>query len=179
MDEILKNIYSKYPALSEHPFKVMDSRNIGLLNPRNTGGGSLEFYSPDERHNPNPGYPTVEVFDPSLKNEWLERAVFGDMLHYLPSVDDTFSDLRKDFAGTITDEQKQIDQNAYSRAQQRHGEARPYNDWFERSRLDAYLRGYLAPDERNEWSGSYTPEQLSILKEIESLISQPTSGLLQ
>jgi hypothetical protein len=41
------------------------------------------------------------------------------------------------------------------------------------------LRGHLAPDDNNEWAGSYTPKQLEILGNMKDLLWQPPAkGLL-
>lgn len=163
--------------MSGLPFKVIDSRNnlLGV----NKHGGSIEFYPPDELYNPAPGNATIEVFDPGLQGEALERAVFGDMLHYMPMANEEFSNLRDKFADTITDEQSAIDKRAYKRSQDMFGENRPYQDWFDISRLDAYIRGYLAPDDRNEWAEVYTPEQIKILDQMKNILARPATGLLQ
>ena len=178
------SIYREYPRLRGLGFEILDSRNIGLLNPRNRGGGRLEFYPPDERDNPVQGKPTIEIFDPYLGGKHLEQAVFGDMLHYMPEVDPAFAHLRDEFAGTLTDEQKSVDEDAYSRGVIRadldepHGERRTFEDWFNRSRLAAYIRGYLAPDERDEWRDVYTEKQKKLLDRMEALLRKPRTSVL-
>jgi hypothetical protein len=177
---MLGDIYARYPRLSGHDFNVIDSRGSGLLHPRNIGGGKLEFYAPGEEYNPAPGRPTIEVFDPSLRGKRLKKAVFGDMLHHLPAVDPAFRSLRADFRRTVTDKQLATDRRAHKRARDEHGETRSFDDWFEQSRLDAYIRGFLAPDERDEWAGSYTAKQIGILQKMKGLLGRPrpTGGLL-
>ena len=168
------NIISKYPRLGGPDWQVIhgDSR----MNPE---GGYLEFYPPEERWNPIPGKPTISVFDKTLTPSQTQRMVFGDMLHHLPSVDPEFRAMRDQFRGTITPEQDAIDRGAYQRGVERYGEDRPYDKWMDVSRLDAYLRGHLAPDDNNEWAGSYTPKQLEILGNMKDLLWQPPAkGLL-
>lgn len=169
MDDPLRSITERYPALRPYPWAVIDSRGKP-----SQYGGQIEFYDPEERDNPIPGRATVEVFNKDLQGNALERAIFGDMLHMLPGRDERFSALRKRFAETLTDEQKAIDRRAYEREQAQYGENRPYEDWFERSRLDAYLRGHLAPDEQDQWRGAYTPQQKDLLDRIQRyLMGQP------
>ena len=162
----LRSVYEKYPKLADMNFKVIDSRAVGMEHPRNLGGGPLEFYPPDERDNPNKGYPTIELFNPDLKGKRLESALFGDMLHHLPDVNPKFNALREAFRRSMTAEQAGMDRNAFDRYV-KEGEDRTFEQWFEVSRLDAYLRGKLAPDERDEWADVYTPAQNQLLMRME------------
>lgn len=153
-------IAEEYPALAPHKFEIVDSRG----KPSKWGGG-IEFYPPGERENPRPGQPTIEVFDRNLKGPMLDRAIFGDMLHHMPAVDPEFSRMRDDFGASMRPEQLQVDERHYRDARAR-GEGRSFPDWHRQSQLDAYVRGYLAPDERDEWrqGGAYTTDQLNILE---------------
>ncbi len=168
MDNQLRRIINKYPGLAGYDWQIIDSRRTKPNRER-----QLEFYAPDERYNPRPLKPTIEIFNPDLQGETLDTAVIGDMLHYLPMVDRNFASLREAFRQTLTSEQLAVDRNAYRRAVQKHGENRPFNDWFERSRLDAYLRGYLTPDEQDNWRGVYTPEQVAILEMMKDNLKTP------
>ena len=168
LNQVLQGVYQKYPALKQHGFQVGYGSGIN-----NTGGGGLEFFPPDEEFNPFPGVPYIEVYDRDLEGKNLEKAIFGDALHYLPQVDKEFSELRDQFFRTLTPEQKDVDKRAYEYYQENHGEKRPFDQWFDVSRKDAYLRGYLAPDERNEWAGAYTPSQTRILEAMKQLLTRP------
>jgi hypothetical protein len=55
-----------------------------------------------------------------------------------------------------------VDQRAYARA----GEQRPFDDWMQQSRGDAYIRGKLAPDANDDWRDVYTPEQQKTLADM-------------
>ncbi len=170
---VVDPIVSEYPRLSGHDWQVVRG------DPRaNVGGGYLEFYPPEERWNPVPGKPTISVFDKTLTPSQTQRMVFGDMLHHMPSVDPEFSAMRDQFRGTITPEQDAIDRGAYQRGVARYGEDRPYDKWMDVSRLDAYLRGYLSPDDNNEWAGAYTSEQLRLLEQMQDLLKKPRTGIL-
>ena len=133
---------------------------------RNTGGGYLEFYPPDEERNPRPGVPYIEMYDRSVRGPDLVNMLFGDALHYVPVVDKDFASMREQFSATLTPRQREVDQRAYQRAMREYGESRKFDDWFNVSRLDAYIRGYLAPDKNNEWAGIYTPQQKEILEQM-------------
>lgn len=159
MDAELSAIQEQYPKLRRYPFKVLDSRGKGAEgDPR-----QMEFYPPDERDNPMPGYPTVEVFNPQLGGEELKRLVFGDMLHHLPRVDANFAQMRDQFSKTLTPQQKQTDREAYQFEKKNFGEKRTFEQWFKASRLDAYIRGRLAPDAADQWKDFYTPQQTQLL----------------
>ena len=168
MEDILQEIYKEYPQLGQYPFEVIDSR--GKKSPY---GGMIEFYPPDELYNPIPGKPTLEVFDEGLKGESLKKAIFGDMLHYLPDVDPQFALVREELINSLTPEQLDIDKKAYERAVKEYGETRPFEDWFNINRKDAYLRGYLAPDSRDEWKDAYTPQQTGILDFLQQYLKTP------
>ncbi len=171
MGKALESVYEEWPALSNLGFAVVDSRDVGLSHPRNIGGGHLEFYPPDEHFNPNPGVPTIEVFDPKGTGKRLRGWLFGDMLHHAPEMLPRFGRLREAYRHTITAEQQEADRRAYQRAQSRHGEERSYGDWYEMSRLDAHIRGYVAgqwtqPNKDGEGAWPYTDQQRMILEEM-------------
>lgn len=168
MQDILQEIYKEYPQLSQYPFEVIDSR--GKPSPH---GGMIEFYPPDELYNPKPGKPTLEVFDKKLTGDSLKKAIFGDMLHYLPMVDSHFASGRDEVIKSLTPEQLAVDKRAYDTAVKTRGEKRPFADWFAINRQDAYLRGYLAPDSRDEWKDAYTPAQTDMLKGLQQYLKQP------
>lgn len=174
MDDILQRITTQYPALSGHPYSFIDSRHKGVQ-----GGRKLEFYPPDERDNPQPGKATVELFDPSMQGEHADRAVFGDMLHFLPNVDPQFSGMREQYRGMLTEPQRAVDMQAYRRDQKERNESRPYEDWMNQSRLDAHLRGFLAPDAEDNWRGSYTPDQETLLKSMQQYLRTPKTMMAE
>jgi len=162
VNSALNNVLTQYPKLKASKYNIIDSR--GKQKPdQGPKGGQLEFYPADEAYNPMPGNPTIEVFNPNLRGKQLETAIFGDLLHHAPNIIQGWQPLRQMFSRTITPEQLAIDRRAYQQAQQDYGENRPFENWFMGSRLDAYIRGALAPDERNEWASTYTPQQKKIL----------------
>lgn len=165
---VISNILNQYPALSGHNWAARRG-DVSQY------GGSLEFFNPDEPTNPYPGRPTIEVYDKNLTGDALQRAVFGDMLHYMPQVDPKFRDFREQFRGSLTPEQREFDRRKYNQLHSSGKETRSYDDWMDRSWLDAYIRGYLAPDERDEWrkSGTYTDKQTYLLEAMRHYLAQP------
>ena len=167
MDEftgLTEAITQQYPVLGQHRFVLQ----------RGTGSHSLEFFPAWGRDNPNPGEHTIEVREPSLKGQRLQEAVTGDMLHLLGAVDPrsgvaidpTFLRLKRQFAATITPDQKALDLAAY----RRDHEGRSFEDFMDRSRLDAYLRGYIV----NQWPREfYTSQQRSLLETIRQYLQGP------
>ena len=93
----------------------------------------------------------------------------GDMLHYLPAVDPEFSELREKFRDSLTREQKTTDKRAWEES----GDNRSLEAWFEATRLDAYIRGLLYPDEKNDWKDVYTGDQRKIGIEMRSHVESP------
>ena len=78
--------------------------------------------------------------------------------------------LRGDIKKSLTKEQRQRSKSRYNRGKRLWNEKRTYDKFFEYSDLDAFIRGYLSPDWRNEWSNAYTDEQKSIMDQfIQSL----------
>jgi hypothetical protein len=178
---MLSDITSEYPRLAKHDWRLMEGDPS-----RNVGGGYLEFYSPKQKGNPSPGHPTIEVYPSTTKlpREEVKKMVYGDMLHYLPEVDPEWNSLRSQYAESLTDDQRKTDRMAYQRELARNlrlgepwslpvregGQMRPYSEFMDMSRLDAHIRGYLAPDRRNEWAGMYKPHQIDILKRMRGLL---------
>src|SRR5437762_1202895 len=107
----------------------------------------LEFYPPWEERNPQRGKPFIEVYNRGLAGDELSNAIAGDMLHYLAAIDPrtqtpidpAWRNLRSAFARTITPEQAEIDRRAYEASR----DPRPFDQWHDASRLDAYIRGLL------------------------------------
>lgn len=168
-------VYQRYPSMRDWGFEFIDSRppEGAVLGPDRR---KLEFYHPDEpaAYSPNPGVPTIEVFARNLRGKALEDALFGDMLHYAPFVNPDFARLRHQFSETLTPWQKGKDIIAHRRSIDEYGDDRPFDRWFDTSRLDAYLRGFLAPDQDDHWRGEggirYTKEQVGLMREMEKTL---------
>lgn len=168
MTSVLSSVQQKYPALQGQPWALVDSRG------KQGAVGQLEFYPPDENENPRPGNATIEVFNPELKGDDLERAVFGDMLHHMPSVDPYYAKMRDALRDSLTPQQLKIDQETYDGEKREFGEDRPFDQWMNESRLDAYVRGKLTPGKANEWRDVYTPDQDKLLAQMLKYLSTPS-----
>ena len=164
---MLSEITNEHPKLGEYPWHLVEGDPS-----RNMGGGYLEFYPPEAEDNPVHGKATIELYPRAVRLPRDERKqmVFGDMLHYLPSVNEDWNNLRNEYQDSLTDRQRKIDRMAYQRDVRNsmgHGmRPRSFGRFMDMNRLDAHVRGYLAPDRRNEWAGTYTPEQLNILERM-------------
>ena len=158
VNEALADVLEAFPRMSGSRWGVVDSRG-------QEAWGQLEFYPPRELYNPRPGYPTIEVFNPDLKGAELRTALLGEMLHYFPSVNSRFAALRRAYENSLTPDQQFMDKRAYARYADGGGEMSP-GKWFEMSRLDAHIRGRLAPDAKDDWAGIYTPFQERLLHQM-------------
>lgn len=163
-------VKTQFPVIGNYDLNVIDSRDKGI-----SQGRKLEFYPPDESQNPAPGRMTVELFDPSFKGNDAVNMIAADFLHYLGKNDPYVSTLRDKFRSSLTPEQQAMDRNAYEGAKTgKYGgepDTRPFEDWFNVSRLDQYLGSMFLPKDspdRADWMGSMTPEQKAMLSEIEN-----------
>ena len=161
-ERALLQVLKQYPVLAQSPWGIFPKTD-------QVRKGQLEFFHPDEPSSPAPGIPSIEIYNPDLKGDYLESAIFGDMLHYAPEISPEFANLKKEFLDSRTREQHMVDNIAYHASKYR-GEKRPFDWWFDVSRGDAHIRGLLAPDERNEWARSYTPKQREIGKKMKGLL---------
>ena len=187
---MISEITQEHPRLGKYDWQVIDGDPS-----RNVGGGYLEFYSPDDKDNPFQGKPTIEVYPSTsrLPRKELKQMIYGDMLHYLPQVDPSWNKLRGDLANSFTDKQNKINRMAYQRELARNlkhgkpwslpvregGQMRPYSEFMDMNRLDAWARGALAPDKYNEWAGMYTPDQMKIIGDMRNLLGQQAADLIR
>jgi len=168
-NEIVQNIYSKYPRLEQ-----LGDIEIIFSPEKYNGEDQLEFYHKGEDLGPDPSKTVIEIFNPDLKGEWLERAIVGDMLHGLPGKDSEFTDLRNEFKDSLNDQQQQQAKKMWQAQEARENHPpRSFEKAFDVSILDAFIRGYVMPDENNEWKDFYTDDQKQILEEMKGLLEQP------
>lgn len=160
----LENVFKKYPRFT----KTIDPANTEVLfapKERVRGENQLEYWpsteegTPDFPH-PKPGKTVLEVYSDKLKQDpkLLEQAIYGDLLHGMRN-DETFSVLRDEFKKGVSPQTLEFEK--------KNGNFEGLND---DSRLDAYIRGYLAPDEADEWGKNqrsgvpvWSDKQLKIL----------------
>ena len=143
---MLARIYQEYPRLTQFPYRLVESNKPG----------KIEFYHPQETQNhPMPGWPVVELQRDAPTGEWREKAVFGDMMHYMTE-DPEWEKMRRQYEATMTPKQKEQSRKRYDWYVENNDEQRPYEKWFEVSDLDAPIRAWMAPDERSASGGEDT-----------------------
>lgn len=160
---LVNDIFNKNAALKRHAdqFAVYKGEDPG-------DGRQLESYPPWESWNPQPGKATTVLYNTSVPQDMQQNLIKGDMLHYMgavnpetgQAVDPTYRALKEQLLGTLTPEQQAVDKRAYESERKFYGDNPPsFADWMDTNRGDAYVRGLLTPDARDEWKNVYTPEQ--------------------
>jgi|TARA_Y100000310_G_scaffold312665_1_gene360206 hypothetical protein len=187
LDEIVQDIYKEYPILAQHNFKVVDSRNRPE---RNTGRGLLEYFPKGkEDASPDLARNVIELYSPELNTpDRLKSAIFGDMLHAMD--DEEWKRMKNEVYNIRSPEHVKRDKNAYKKIinemrnktpiMERNPDHEPdMENWENRSRKDAYVRGYLAPDYRAEsdpeYKWSYSPEQKETLEKMKEFLKSRES----
>lgn len=169
----INRIGQTYPALRQHLGNVVVQRGTA------SDGRQLEFYPPWEDDNPNPGKITLELYNKGLKGNDLHEAIAGDLLHHLGSidprtnqpVDPAWMDMKQKLIQSRGLSHNIMDAAAY------HRESDPgsYDDWMQRSRADAYIRGGLFPAQNPDWQkpgrGAFTPEMHGIFDQMRSYLT--------
>lgn len=157
-------------AQQEYPY--LANKNIAYKYSPNKGRGFLEFYDPEEIGSPEFPRPKelplgkigIEVFDPKTR----PIDILADYVsHYGVEQDPFLVERYKQFASSMTPEQRQRLQEQYKYYQQHpeYREQRPYEEWEKISGLPGYFRGYTF----NQWENPqelYTQQQLQMLDEV-------------
>lgn len=172
LDRVVQNVAKRYPTLAPY---LSDARvQWGDPEEFKKNGGHLEFFPPWEQYNPNPGKVTLELYDRDMKGRALEDAIAGDMLHHLGSVDPNGREIdpawrymRDKVIAGRSPEAVEMDKRAYAEAM-KNGEQRPFDQWMDQSRADAYVRGYITPDAADNWKDAYTPQQRATLEAMKA-----------
>jgi len=175
----LEKVGQRFPAYKKY------LSNVVIKPGKNQKGDDrqVEFYPPWESQNPNPGKLTVQPYrSDSMSGEGLTNTVSGELLHYIggvdPStgipVDPNYHALKQKVANARTPEQKALDERIYEE-QKKRGEKRPFDQWFNQSRLDEYIMGYVTPDKDDEWRkhGFYShPEMAKAVEDVKSYLTK-------
>lgn len=159
MEELgaLAGIREQYPMFSD--IEVRDLRDQGVQD-----GRRLEFTEAyDDRYDS----PLIEVFDPDLQGDELEQAIIGEYLHEAPRRNPQYAEMREILQSLKTPDQLQHDVDMYLDAVDRFGEDRPFEQWNEVSRKDAFIRGYAVGQWEPEY---YTDEQKVVIDTMMGLI---------
>ena len=163
VSDIVNSIKSEFPIFKD--IQVRDRRDEGMSDNR-----QLEYYS--EEDSPIEGVELVDIFNPKLQGEELKNAILGDMLHSAPSKSKKYADKKLQLINSRTPEQIEIDNRAYEIAI-KQGEKRPFDKWYDVSRLDAFIRGYLV----KQWDESYYTEEQKELMDSMLQTLKPKSGM--
>ncbi len=151
-DPSLGEVGKAYPKLVQYLPQVTVQRG----KPEPNDNRQLEFYPPWESRNPNPGKITIEMYR-DFHGPERTNAIAGDLLHYIgarnPStkqpIDPKYWAMKQQVVKSRTPEQKYLDDRLYEEAKRR-GESRSFEDWMQESRADAYIRGWITPDQADE-----------------------------
>ena len=162
-------IYEEYPRLRSGDYRLV--KDPDLMG----GQGNIEFIGAGGSADPKGvpmSLPAVNEDNPTIalrslkSNPNLQRRILGDMLHDLPQTDEKFNSMREEFKTSMTPGQKDLDRSVYEEAilpdgtsKHAYGENRSYEDWHDRSRLDAWVRGRIAGQWGDEY---YTDKQKEI-----------------
>ena len=162
-------IYEEYPRLRSGDYRLV--KDPDLMG----GQGNIEFIEAGGSADPKGvpmTLPAVNENNPTIalrsleSNPNLQRRLLGDMLHDLPQTDEKFNFMREEFKTSMTPGQKDLDRSVYEEAilpdgtsKHAYGENRSYEDWHDRSRLDAWVRGRIAGQWGDEY---YTDKQKEI-----------------
>ncbi len=171
-DNALATAVRNYPVL--RPYRNALTTRSGTA----SDDRQMEFYPPWESDNPNPGRVTLEVYNQQMRGPELERALGNDALHYLGAIDPRtgqpvdphYHGLKQEFIQSLTPDQIAVDQRAYQRARGQ-GESRPFDDWMQESRADAYLRAFMSPQDNPQWQGVFNPAQQAQLARLHSYVT--------
>lgn len=164
---LLEAARKEYPILNQYDidYKYSPKQDIEEY-------GGLEFFPSDEPGSPERprpkefpvGRPLVEVYDPKTR----PIDILGDITsHYLIYEDPQVKQYYDQFQNSLNLGQYDRLRNQYQFAQQNFGEQRPYEQWYERSGLPGYFRGYAFqqwPEDFNETA--YTPEQRAMFDKM-------------
>lgn len=166
---INNNDLSLGKVLGNIDFNIVDSRNKGISNNR-----QVEFYFPDEINSPSYGKPTIEIFNNDLSDKELNRTIKGELLHYLPYIDNEYKALKDEFIRSINKDQIDFAKKRYQYDVNTSGEKRSFDKWMGSVWEDALIRGYVTPDKEDQFrkGGAYTKDQEKILNKIVNYINK-------
>ncbi len=155
-DSVLQDVAATYPALALHVKKAMV---YDATPSKDQTDNQLETYLPWEDWNPHPGKVTTELYRPYTSRSELRDALAGDLIHLAGAVDPktgkpvdpTYYKLKQQVKKARSPQQIKADYRAYKES----GDERSFDQWFQDSRGEAYVRGRLFPDKNDEWRSWY------------------------
>lgn len=176
----------KQPNLYQRLMGEVNQENpaIGRLNILATGGQGPYYSETTPSYEPRPWNPfsgrhgiQVHQMGQALAQPDLKNLLGGEALHILGGmnpntqqpIDPGFMTLKQRFLNSMTPDQLTTDRMEYRSS----GDQRPFDQWMQQSRLDAYLRPGLFPMSQGTdpgWYSTYTPEQLGILQNMQGYL---------
>lgn len=155
-DDVLQDVAATYPALAPH---VQRAKVYDATPDKGNEDAGLETYLPWEDWNPHPGKVTTELYKPFTNKTQLRDAIAGDLIHLAGAinpktnkpVDPDYYALKQEVKKARTQQQIDMDYRAYKES----GDKRSFSKWFNDSRAEAYVRGRLFPDDKDEWAHVY------------------------
>lgn len=155
LNQVTQNVSTRFPKYAKYLSSVVISPSKNSKN----DDRQVETYAPWESENPHPGKITIQPFKKELlTTEGLSNTVASELLHHIGGVnpntgkpvDPEYYSLKQQVGLARSPKQKEIDEKEYQQAQ-KQGDKRSFNDWFNNSRLDEYIMGYVTPDKTDEW----------------------------
>jgi hypothetical protein len=180
--DVLQAVGEKYPALAKH----VQNTIVQDAKPPKGADYGLETYPPWESENPNPGKTTIELYR-NFDRSKLPEVIAGDLIHVAGGidprtgspVDPTYHSLKDQVKASRTPQQDALDHKVWEQ-DKKNGEKRPFDQWFDESRGEAYVRGLLFPDDRDEWrkQGVYSsnPKLKSTIEQIGNYLTTGKSA---
>lgn len=169
----ISRIAKQYPAIGKH------LGGFNIIAGQSTDGRMLETYPADERDNPMPGRPTIEVFKRDANDDELASLIASDLMsHHMTGrdqqgnpVDPTVRRVADEVYASRTPEQRARDDQVWQEERKHYADDFTQDQWFEHNRGPAYLRGYV----EKQWPDEvFTPEQRQKLEALrEYLRSDP------
>jgi hypothetical protein len=149
---------SKFPWTSKVDLNLIDSTAKG------DASRKLEFYPSDERDNPLPGKPTVEVFGKDV----TESDLMGEVLsHHLPKTDKQVARFRQQILDSMTPQQKQSIRGDYQNERKAGLTKDSFETWLSKQGGDSFFRGYPT----GQWpSSEYTAQQKQVYAQLQSYL---------
>lgn len=158
---------------------------IGRQNIMVTSGSGQGYSETTPAYEPRPWNPfsnkhAVQVYESgqALRQPDLKNLLGGEALHVLGGVDPRtdkptdpgFYALKQQFQNALTPQDLTRDRMTYRAS----GDPRPFDQWMQQSRLDAYLRPALFPMATGTDPGwfNYSPEQMALLQAMQQYIKK-------
>ena len=166
-----EEVLAEFPAMRKIPFEVG----------RAVGKGKVEAYPEFESRSPRRGKNFIEFrsdTEKSPRNE-VKSMLAGEVLHFLGGLDiegkpvnPAFRKFKDEFRQSLTAEQLAFEKQFHKKLQDAGEEDRPFDDFMEYSRTDAYIRGFLFPDKDAEFldPGVLTNQQKRLLERARTFL---------